>query len=90
MDSEWQGGALFSAGSQSFVLQDFYKKELAENFMVQLVVPDLDAWWAHIEGVRLEENFNVQSPKAPAVQPWGLRVAYVFDPSTVLWHVVQA
>jgi uncharacterized glyoxalase superfamily protein PhnB len=23
------------------------------------------------------------------VQPWGLRIAYVVDPSGVLWHVAE-
>jgi uncharacterized glyoxalase superfamily protein PhnB len=23
------------------------------------------------------------------VQPWGLKVAYVFDPAGVLWHVAE-
>jgi hypothetical protein len=90
MVSEWKGGALFSAGSQSFILQEFYQKELAENFMMQLTVENLDEWWAHIDGLKLDEVFGVKPAKAPAVQPWGLRVAYLFDPSPVLWHVVQA
>jgi hypothetical protein len=88
--AEWQGGALFAAGNQSFVLQNFYKKELAENFMLQLVVPDLDAWWKHIESQNLVERFQVRAPKAPEMQPWGMRVAFLFDPSPVLWHVAQA
>ena len=38
---------------------------------------------------RLEKAFDIKSPRAPAVQPWGLRVAYLVDPSGVLWHVAQ-
>jgi uncharacterized glyoxalase superfamily protein PhnB len=57
--------------------------------MMQLMVDDLDAWWAHIESLDLAKQFNVPPPKAPAMQPWGLRVAYVVDPSGVLWHVAQ-
>jgi len=37
----------------------------------------------------LSGKFGVQTPRVPALQPWGLRVAYVFDPSGVLWHVAQ-
>ena len=37
----------------------------------------------------LAARFGVQAPKAPAMQPWGLRVAYVVDPSGVLWHFAQ-
>jgi uncharacterized glyoxalase superfamily protein PhnB len=81
--------AIFKAGSSTFILQNYYQKEWAGNFMMQLMVDDLDAWWTHIEGLDLPGNFNVQAPKAPAMQPWGLRVAYIVDPSGVLWHIAQ-
>jgi uncharacterized glyoxalase superfamily protein PhnB len=57
--------------------------------MMQLMVDDLEAWWAHIESLDLPSQFEVQPPKPPAMQPWGLRIAYVYDPSGVLWHVAQ-
>ena len=81
--------AIFKAGSSSFILQNYYQKDWAENFMMQLMVDDLDAWWTHIEGLDLPGKFNVSPPRPPAMQPWGLCVAYVFDPSGVLWHIVQ-
>ncbi len=81
--------AVFRVGAGAFVLQRYYQKEWAENFMMQLMVDDLDRWWAHIEGLDLAATFDVQSPRAPAMQPWGLRTAYVFDPSGVLWHVAE-
>ena len=37
----------------------------------------------------LPGKFGVQPPKAPAMQPWGLRTMYVYDPAGVLWHVAQ-
>lgn len=81
--------AVFRLGGTGFILQRYYQKEWAENFMMQLVVDDLDAWWAHIVSLDLAATFGVAAPKAPAMQPWGLRVAYVCDPSGVLWHVAQ-
>lgn len=81
--------AIFKAGSGGFILQRYYQKEWAENFMMQLMVDDLDAWWAHIETLDLANRFGVQPPKAPAMQPWGLRIAYLVDPCGVLWHVAQ-
>jgi uncharacterized glyoxalase superfamily protein PhnB len=81
--------AIFNAGSGGFVLQRYYQKEWAENFMMQLMVDDLDAWWAHIVALELGKRFGVPAPRAPAMQPWGLRIAYVVDPSGVLWHVAQ-
>ena len=81
--------AIFRIGQSGFLLQRYYQKEWAENFMMQLMVDDLDAWWAHIQSLDLPGRFGVAPPRAPAMQAWGLRTAYVFDPSGVLWHVAQ-
>lgn len=81
--------AIFRVGATSFLLQRHYQREWAANFMMQLVVDDLDAWWTHILSLDLPRRFGVPAPKAPALQPWGLRIAYVVDPAGVLWHVAQ-
>ena len=81
--------AIFGIGATSFILQNYFQKEWAENFMMQLMVDDLDAWWSHIEALDLPARFGVPKPKPPAVQPWGLRIAYLVDPSGVLWHIAQ-
>ena len=81
--------AIFRAGSGGFILQRYYQEDWANNFMMQLMVDDLDAWWAHIQALNLPEQFGVPAPRPPAMQPWGLRIAYVIDPSGVLWHVAQ-
>lgn len=78
--------AIFKVGGGSFILQNYWQKEWAGNFMMQLVVDDLDAWWAHVDALDLPARFGVQAPRAPALQPWGVRVAYVFDPAGALWH----
>jgi catechol 2,3-dioxygenase-like lactoylglutathione lyase family enzyme len=84
---EWDGGAEFALGAATFILQNFYVEQWASNFMMQMVVPDIDAWWAHIQAANLAEVFDVAQPRAPELQPWGLIVAYIFDPAGVLWHV---
>jgi uncharacterized glyoxalase superfamily protein PhnB len=81
--------AIFKIGASGFILQRHFQKDWAENFMMQLMVDDLDTWWTHLASLDLPRTFNVPAPKAPALQPWGLRVAYVVDPSGVLWHVAQ-
>jgi catechol 2,3-dioxygenase-like lactoylglutathione lyase family enzyme len=81
--------AIFAIGGTSFILQNYYQEDWAGNFMMQLLVDDLDAWWSHIDGLDLPGRFAVRPPTAPALQPWGLRVAYVVDPSGVLWHVAE-
>ncbi len=78
--------AIFRMGPSSFLLNHF---DQAENFMMQLMVDDLDAWWAHIQALQLPREFGVPEPRPPKMQPWGLRVAYLIDPSGNLWHMAQ-
>ncbi len=80
---------IFGIGQSSFLLQRYYQKDWAENFMMQMLVDDLDSWWAHISSLDLPGRFGVREPTAPAVQPWGLRISYVVDPCGVLWHIAQ-
>lgn len=81
--------AIFDAGSGGFILQRYFQKEWAENFMMHLSVDDLDAWWEHVLALDLPARFGVKPPRPPAMQPWGLRVLYLTDPCGVLWHIAQ-
>lgn len=81
--------AIFKAGSGGFLLQRYFHEYWASNCMMQLMVDDLDDWWSHIVSLDLPSRFGVKPPKAPAMQPWGLRIAYIVDPAGVLWHVAQ-
>jgi hypothetical protein len=81
--------AELSLGPHAFLLQDYYVKDLAENTVMHVLVEDVGAWWRHIEPLALAQEFDVPPPIAPRVEPWGLTVAYVFDPSGVLWHFAQ-
>ena len=82
--------AFFKHGPFGFILQNFYLKDMAENFVMQLMVRDVDSWWARVEPDKLAEEFGVRPAQAPEMQPWGLRVGFVFDPSRVLWHIAEA
>jgi uncharacterized glyoxalase superfamily protein PhnB len=82
--------AMLKTEGFSFILQNFYVKEFAENFMLQMLVRDVDAWWAQKEPQTLAERFGVNPARAPAIQSWGMKVGFVFDPSGVLWHVAEA
>ena len=81
--------ALLKMDSFSFILQAFYRQELAENLMVQMLVRDADAWWADHRPEALVTDYAVREPLPPALQPWGMKVGFVFDPSGVLWHVAE-
>jgi hypothetical protein len=82
--------AALRLGTHAFLLQDYYVKEWAENMMMHVLVEDVHAWWQHIESLDLPARFAVPAPTAPRVEPWGLTVAYVSDPSGLLWHFAEA
>ncbi len=79
--------AILDHDGAGFLLQNYHVAAFAENCMLQLFVADLDLWWSRTEG--LVERFGVSPPRAPALQPWGLRVGFLFDPSGVLWQVSE-
>jgi hypothetical protein len=43
------GLAYFRNGVSGFLRQKFYKKEHADNFMMHLLVEDVDDWWRHVQ-----------------------------------------
>jgi hypothetical protein len=79
--------AAMHLGLHSFLLQDYYVEEWAGNFVMHMLVDDLDAWWEHLTLLNITSRYGVESPRAPKLESWGLNVAYVFDPSGVLWHI---
>ena len=81
--------ASIELGQFGFLLQEYDVPGFAGNFMMQLMVNDLDSWWYRIESLDLAGKYGVRAPSAPALQPWGLTLTYVFDPTGVLWHIVQ-
>jgi Glyoxalase/Bleomycin resistance protein/Dioxygenase superfamily len=81
--------AQFQIGTFTFLLQKFHVQQHAENFMMSLMVEDVDAWWQHIQRIDLREKYPGIVLKPPALQPWGLRVLYLSDPTGVLWHIAD-
>jgi len=61
--------AIFRIGGSSFILQRHFQKGWAEEFLMQLMVDDLDAWWAHLVALELPGNLacRPESPGAPAL-----------------------
>jgi len=76
-------------GAYSFLLQNYYVEEWAGNFMMHVLLDDLDAWWERTESLDLAGRFGVTAPTPPTPMPWGLTVSHVVDPSGVLWHFAQ-
>jgi hypothetical protein len=77
----------FEIEGYRFLLQKFYVKEHAGNFMMSLLVEDAGQWWDYIQSIDLPKKYDLCMARPPTLQPWGLRVLYLADPSGVLWHI---
>jgi hypothetical protein len=77
----------FEIEGYRFLLQKFYVKEHAGNFMMSLLVEDAAKWWEYIQSADLAKKYDLCMASPPVLQPWGLRVLYLADPSGVLWHI---
>lgn len=86
--SEGGGVAYFHIGDASFLLQDFCADNLAENFMMHLLVQDVDAWWQQITQSGIVQKYDVKLSPIQ-LQPWGMRDFCIADPSGVLWRIGQ-
>ena len=80
--------AYVSCGDCSFLLQNFYNPEHANNFMMHLLVADVEAWWQRVESSQLIAKYGVRA-EPPADRPWGLRDFPITDPTGVLWRIAQ-
>ncbi|RXJ72850.1 glyoxalase [Veronia nyctiphanis] len=87
MASEFDGIAFFRKDRFSFLLQAFYEPKHAENFMMHLLVEDVESWHQHISATNIDE-FGAKLTEL-VDQPWGMRECCLFDPSGVLWRIAQ-
>ena len=87
----WREGGLaeMELAGQRFYLQDFYVKDWAENFMIHVTVNEVDAWYEAALELVEANDFEPARCQAPKDEPYGARVAYVWDPSGVLIHLAQ-
>jgi hypothetical protein len=53
-------------GVFSIILQDYYVREWADNFVVHVTVSDVGAWWNHIVSLDLPARYRVkvQAPES--------------------------
>ena len=73
-------------GMPSFLLQNYYVKEFAENLQMHLLVKDADAWWAHVQDKQIPQKYGVRAGP-PEDRPWKIRDFILFDPCGVLWRI---
>jgi len=86
--SDNEGVAYFHHENTSFLLQNFYVEALARNFMVHLLVEDVDAWWARLRDARIADKYGVTMSQVEQ-RPWRMRDFVLTDPSGVLWRIAQ-
>ena len=72
-------------GSYSFILQNHYVEQWAQNLVFHLEVSDVNRWWNHIVSLKLAERYGVRR-REPQPESWGM-VAGIIDPSGVLWRI---
>ena len=88
MASEGGGVAYFHFEHVSFLLQDFCAEGLAENFMMHILVADVEAWWNHVQAIGVISKYGLTCTKIEA-QPWRMKDFCLTDPSGVLWRIGQ-
>ena len=75
-------------GATSFLLQKFYVPEHAGNFMMHLLVENVDDWHRHVMESGVVQQFAIHV-EPPADRPWRLRDFPMTDPGGVLWRIGQ-
>jgi catechol 2,3-dioxygenase-like lactoylglutathione lyase family enzyme len=88
MASDGGGVAYFHFGDVSFLLQDFCAESLAENFMMHILVEDVEAWHTHVVASGVASKYGVRLGSIET-QPWRMRDFCLADPSGVLWRIAQ-
>jgi len=88
-DMAWSSDemAYFCHGDSSFLLQKFYVREHADNFMMHLLVEDVEAWWQHFQAQVAAKHGTKAEP--PEDRSWGIRDFAFTDPTGVCWRIGQ-
>jgi len=73
-------------GETSFLLQQFYVAEHANNFMMHMLVESADDWHRHAKDSGVVERFSVRLGP-PEDRPWRIRDFTLTDPAGVLWRI---
>jgi len=82
------GIAYLHCGNASFLLQDFYTDALVKDFVMHLLVKNVDGWWKQLEDAGIAVKYDVKIGKIET-QPWRMRDFVLVDPSGVSWRIAQ-
>lgn len=86
--SDCDGIAYFHYEGCSFLLQDFYQKDHASNFVMHVLVEDIESWHEKIKSSGIIEKYATRV-SGVTEQPWRMLDFVVFDPSGVSWRFGQ-
>ena len=54
-----------SIDSFAFLLQDYFVQDWADNFMMHMLVNNLNRWWEAVSRLELETRYKVRAPRPP-------------------------
>lgn len=88
---EWRSPDLaeFTLGDNHFYLQRFYQPEWCGNTMLHVTVDDAQAWHDRAVKVLDEGGWGKARAAPPTRQDYGAKVAFIWDPSEILWHMAE-
>ena len=76
--------SIFNKDSCTFFLQKYFNQELANNLVLQMIVPDIQKAFVTISSIK---GFEIKYQPIKT-EPWG-KVIYLWGPSGELWHVTE-
>jgi hypothetical protein len=84
----WGGTMDCRLGGAVFRLQNYYVKDWAENFMMKLVVDDVEAWYLHAKKV-IDDGSYSSARYAEPEMIGDTKIFHVWDPCGVLLIFIQ-
>lgn len=73
----------------ALLLQDYYARQWADNFMIYVTVEDAEAWYHHAAKIIETGRFGDARVSPPKKQDHGDIVTFAWDPCGVLLHFAQ-
>lgn len=72
-----------------FLLLPKNHNNYAHSLMLHFMVDSAEEWYEHFSSLELENKFEGTKVARPKLEPWGLLITYVWDPSGVLLHFAE-
>ena len=80
--------AIFRLGASSFILQKYFQRDWAENFMMKFEVDDARAWYEHVKPIIDSKRYKNARVGAPEMIG-DTTIIHVHDPCGVLLIFIQ-